>query len=980
MKSALHSVFLLLFLAGTVLAQITLPADGLVGHWTFDDAGNLARATVGNDLVPDKITGALNFKAVAGPAAGNGAVNIGIGSFYRCYHDIEANGFDPTLPDSLPSRVNRFALVVDFRMPARDVWYALHATDNNGDPAESDWDFFIRTDGALGLQATGYSFYKIQDTKSFFRLVITANLGNFYNYYLDGQLLREGGSRRLDDRFSLDSPDGSNQVLFFGDNDGEDSPMDIAELALYDRPLTAAEIAAMGGYGHFIEAELPVAVWNFDKADSLFWAKTGESLELVGNVKAVAGPSSSNGAAAVGGGAFLRATPNILPNGFNAPQGVNRYTLSMDIRQPQRGKFSAIMQTNPDNTDDADLFVNPDGRIGSATIGWSDSTLYVGEWSRVVMTCNAGDTLRNLVVYVDAKPCLKIDKLESDGDLALAAKTGLNKLLFFADENGEDAPLEVANLVLYNRPLTEKEVIALGKYEHLRSKEVTPAQHTVQFRIADEIQYAKIPYHADFDFGSTTSFTIECWIRPDLPYDGDPAILSNKDWDSGGNPGWVLSARGTDWKFNIADQNNVRFDASITTPNINDGFWHHLAVIVDREKQEFVLITDNSVTVPQTLVSTDGTALGDVNTGLPVCIMQDGTENYAWGYKMPGAVDEVRIWNAALTPETVKRWAHRLVSSDHPDFAHLITYLKFDEASGKVAADASGKGHDAELKGAIEWQVSYAPIADPTAAAASELAGIWGGQKNGASGGLTLTAEFKFALARMAAATATNGPADQAGIESYINEQYALSGHNSQSGVVKTELPAGVVARYGRVWYLDASATYTQKTRAIFTLNEAPGAAANYVLLNRSATSGNFAAVSAAASVEGNNIIFANLTMKDKNYYTLGTRDETASPLGALSAVDDLNGVVFSYALQQAYPNPFNPATTIAYSLAKSSEVRLTVFNSLGQAVALLVNNTRQPAGLYRVTWDARNMPSGMYFYRLEAGSFCRTQKMLLIK
>ncbi len=974
MKLSLRSPIPLLFMAGTLFAQINLPADGLVGHWTFDDAANPDKATVGSDLVPDKLTSTLNIKSIPGPTAANGAVTIGTGSFYRCYHGIEANGSDPTLPDSLPARINRYAIVIDFRVPETTVWHAFFATDNNGDPKASDSDLFMNTSGAIGVAATGYSFYKVQDTRNFYRLVINADLGSSYRYYLDGQLLRDGGSRHLDDRFSLDSPDGSNQVLFFSDDDGEDSPIDVAELALFDRPLTAAEIVAMGGYGHFIESETPVATWTFDKPDSLWWARTGDPLELVGNVKAVAGPSASNGAAAVGAGAALQSPVNILPNGAGAPQNVNRYTLAMDIRQLQRGKFSALMQTNPANTDDADLFVNPEGRIGAATIGWSDSALYVGEWSRVVMTCSAGDTAKDLILYMDAKPCLRVDQLEVDGDLSLAALSGLNRLLFFADENGEDAPMEVANLTLYNRPLSEKEVIALGKYEHLRSKEVTPALKTVQFRIAEETQYAKILHHPDFDFGSATSFTIECWVRPDLPYDGDPALISNKDWDSGANPGWALSLRGEDWKFNIADQSGLRFDATITTPNVNDGFWHHLAVIVDRDKKEFILITDNSVTVPQSLISDEGTALGDINTGLPICIMQDGTEHYAWGFKMPGAVDEVRIWNTALSPEAVKKWAHRLVTADHPGYANLITYLKFDNGSGKIITDVSGHGHDAELKGAIEWQVSYAPIADPVANGVSDLTGIWGGQKNGSSGGLTLTADFKFALTKVA------GVPGGADLESYLNEQYILCGHNGQSGVARTELPAGAVARCNRVWYLDASGSYSQKSKAIFTFNEAPGAAANYLLLNRTSTSGSFAALSVAATVEGNNVIFANLTLKDTNYYTLGTKDETASPLGTLSGIDEGNSLVFVYALKNAWPNPFNPRTTIAYSLARNSEVRLTVFNQLGQRVATLVDNKKQAAGSFQITWDATSMPSGVYFYRLEAGAFIKTQKMVLIK
>ena len=979
MKALRHTIILLLLLLGTALAQLNLPADGLVGHWKFDDAANLGKAEVGGELVPDKNSGELNIKAIAGPAANNGAASIASGSYLRCFHDIEANGFDPTLPDSTPSRVNQFAIIIDFRVYDTSQWHAFYATDNNGDPNASDSDLFINTSGAIGVGSTGYSFYKIKDLTGYYRLVINANLGNFYRYYLDGQLLRDGGTRRLDDRFSLDAPDGSNQVLFFSDDDGEDALIDVAEMALYNRPLTEQEIVELGGYNHFVELDAAVSVWAFDKPDSLWFPKAGAPLELVGDVKPATGPSSGDRAAAVGNGAYLKADVNLLPNGFNAPQNVNRYTLSMDIRQPQRGKFSALLQTNPDNLDDADLFVNPEGRIGSAAIGWSDSTLYVGEWSRVVLVYDAGDTTTNLTLFMDAKPVLKVAELPSDGDLSLASRNGLNKMLFFADDNGEDAPLDVANISLHNRPLLDKDVVALGKYEHLRSTEVTPALHTVQFRVADESQYAKIPYHSDFDFGEKTSFTVELWIRPDIPYDGDPAVISNKDWGSGGNAGWVLSARGDDWKFNIADQSGARCDATIMSPNINDGFWHHIAVVVNRETQQYLVITDNSVTVPQPL-SSGGAVLGNIDTGLPICIMQDGTEDYSEGFKMPGAVDEVRIWNAALTPETVKSWAHRLVTGDHPNYANLLTYLQFNEATGNVVNDASGHGHHAELKGGYQWLISYAPIADPEASAAKDLGGIWGGQKSGSAGALSLAADFKFDLAKMAVAAAADPNSGDAKLAAFPNEQYALSGHNGASGVVKTEISGNVVARFARFWYLDASATFNQKTKAVFTLAQPAGAAANYALLTRSATSANFSAVSAAAEVQGDLVIFSNLTLKDKNYYTLGTKDETASPLGNLSSVDEASGMLFSYALHNAYPNPFNPTTTIAYSLAKTSEVKLTVYNMIGQVVARLVEGQKQAAGLYEISWDARAVPSGVYFYRLEAGEFTRTHKMMLLK
>ena len=86
-----------------------------------------------------------------------------------------------------------------------------------------------------------------------------------------------------------------------------------------------------------------------------------------------------------------------------------------------------------------------------------------------------------------------------------------------------------------------------------------------------------------------------------------------------------------------------------------------------------------------------------------------------------------------------------------------------------------------------------------------------------------------------------------------------------------------------------------------------------------------------------------------------------------------------NFRLLSNYPNPFNPVTTIRFDLAQAGKVKLTVFNQLGQQVAVLVNETKQ-AGEYEVTWNASNMPSGLYFMRMEAGDVSQHQKMMLIK
>jgi hypothetical protein len=85
------------------------------------------------------------------------------------------------------------------------------------------------------------------------------------------------------------------------------------------------------------------------------------------------------------------------------------------------------------------------------------------------------------------------------------------------------------------------------------------------------------------------------------------------------------------------------------------------------------------------------------------------------------------------------------------------------------------------------------------------------------------------------------------------------------------------------------------------------------------------------------------------------------------------------FTLSQNYPNPFNPVTVINYQLPKASDVKLSIYDILGEKVDVLVNES-QNAGNHNIAWNAINFPSGVYFYRMEAGNFVSDKKMILIK
>ena len=98
-----------------------------------------------------------------------------------------------------------------------------------------------------------------------------------------------------------------------------------------------------------------------------------------------------------------------------------------------------------------------------------------------------------------------------------------------------------------------------------------------------------------------------------------------------------------------------------------------------------------------------------------------------------------------------------------------------------------------------------------------------------------------------------------------------------------------------------------------------------------------------------------------------------------VTSTEEGRTIIKGYILNQNYPNPFNPTTIITYSLPRESFVQIKVFNVLGNEIETLVNK-EEPEGTYEVTWNATNLPSGVYFYQLKVGDFVQTKKMMLLK
>ncbi|MGA7723200.1 MAG: T9SS type A sorting domain-containing protein [Ignavibacteriaceae bacterium] len=130
---------------------------------------------------------------------------------------------------------------------------------------------------------------------------------------------------------------------------------------------------------------------------------------------------------------------------------------------------------------------------------------------------------------------------------------------------------------------------------------------------------------------------------------------------------------------------------------------------------------------------------------------------------------------------------------------------------------------------------------------------------------------------------------------------------------------------------------------------------------------------------ESKDMQYSNTSLKTGGTDGIAIGDPGWFTGGYTTGVTKVNNLPHVYALSQNYPNPFNPSTNINFSLEKASNVKLAIYNVLGQKVATLVNNFMQ-SGNYTYQFDASKLASGIYFYRIEAGDFVSVKKMIYMK
>ncbi len=211
------------------------------GWWKFEDPNNIGKAETGNDLVK---TGTVN--SVSGPAAGNLAAELGVGSYFTMPHGMYGNG-DGYM-------VNDYTLMIDFMVPQGETWHAFFQTDPGN---AGDADLFTNKSNAIGTAATSYTSKTISPN-TWYRMTVTVKNGQYFRMYMNGELWLNASGQPVDGRFAL-----ADNLLLFADDDGDDGLIHCAEVRIWDLPLSQDQVILLGKAG-----STPVGIAQMEAGDT----------------------------------------------------------------------------------------------------------------------------------------------------------------------------------------------------------------------------------------------------------------------------------------------------------------------------------------------------------------------------------------------------------------------------------------------------------------------------------------------------------------------------------------------------------------------------------------------------------------------------------------------------------------------------------------------------------------------------------------
>lgn len=432
------------------------------GRWTFEDADNLMAGTGTATLKAAYKTeegpkttddpSEAEIEPVEGPMEDNKAITMPVSAYLMMSNNT---GF---------AELTDYTIMLDVNPLVLKGYHALLQTNPRNN---TDGGFFIKN-GMIGLNDNGLGYNGIMQEGKWHRIVFVVKEGFAYTY-LDGK--RVGQSTKADFAKWTLLP----EALLFADDNDEDGYNEVAEVGFWDIPLTDEHIEQLGGVKQsWIDDPIdePISVWTFDDKNDLL-AGTGTAT-LRAAMKGAEGPKATDDLATAGivtvqgpsdtNGAITVPIDTYLQFAHNQGEDQQTFTFMMDIRPKDLTNYNALFQSQVQNNKDASLFVNKEQKLGINVSGLGyGGKLIQGKWHRIVFTVDNC----SITTYLDGK---KIGASTSPN----ADKWILHEVAyFFADEDGEEGAVDIAELRYWDVALAGFMVQELGGIE----EDETSIQH-----------------------------------------------------------------------------------------------------------------------------------------------------------------------------------------------------------------------------------------------------------------------------------------------------------------------------------------------------------------------------------------------------------------------------------------------------------------------------------------------------------------------
>lgn len=817
-------------------------------------------------------------------------------------------------------------------------------------------------------------------------------------------------------------------------------------------------------------AQIPnrIGHWKFDDKTNITKADIGKDIILNGKLDIIDGPGDNNFAVKIGIGSYLKIQHNISPSPNNY---VNQYTIAIDFRVPSVGKWYCFFQTSPTNNNDGDCFINTSGNIGVAATGYSSYAIKPNEWYRLVISVKNGSQYK---YYLDGQLLLNGTVQSVDGRFALD-----KEILMFADEDGEDNEIDCSEISIWDSPLNNYEVQALGGYGHNIGKVTTqqliivpylqnPSTNSIYVCWHDTLSnITKVEYGTTNLLGQTENGNNEIvaenyrWhtvklsnLKPNQEYfykiksgSGESKIYTFKtlpDENYNGKIRFLLlsDTHSSDTTMAVkvikeAKKNIEKLFGNDIHNQIN-AVLHSGDLVVSGSTisqwtdQYFAVMSPISPSIPFLTVTGnhEGEHLNyykymhyDEISGYPppnafaekfwstiignTMIIGLNTNLTGSGYALQNLWLESKLREAESNSKIdfvflighhfsiTELWGEGITYDAGPSYVtnQLFPILK---KYSKVIQYSYGHTHGFE-RGTVESNTTNHDFRQVCGGGGGGATDRWGAYKNTDFQSIHITHDqYFYQLIEIDIKE-----------KIFTSKMYSLGNSNNtrnnelmDSWYIKLNqkapaLPIANNPTFTEKYFITNTSKISNDS--LMTVHIQISEYSDFIKStidtmvhwkNIYKTDANYNPIDLNKGIDLTNITIPRQKLKSNSqyFYRVRYRDHN------LKWSDWSNSVQFntptkvnnkeiptSIELNQNFPNPFNPQTTISYQLPFSSKVTLKFYNMLGEEISTLVNEM-QPAGYHSIFFDGSNLPTGVYYYKMQVGNFVKAKKCILLK